>query len=40
MFLAVLAANNAATVANITGATDVAIQTNVDDHIDLFADGG
>ncbi len=40
MFLAVLAANNAVSVVNITGATDAAIQANVDDHIDLFADGG
>lgn len=39
MFWAVLAANNAATVAAITGASDAAIQTNVDDHVDLFADG-
>lgn len=40
MFWAVLAANSDATVAQITGATDIAIQTNVDDHVDLFADGG
>ena len=39
MFMAILAANSAATVANIQSATDAAIQTNVDDHIDLFADG-
>ena len=39
MFMAILAANSAATVANIQNATDVAIQGNVDDHIDLFADG-
>ena len=40
MFWAVLAANNGAAVGAITGASDAAIQTNVDDHIDLFADGG
>ena len=35
---AVLAANNAATVAQITGATDVSIQTNVNAVVDdLFA---
>ena len=39
MFMAILAANAAADVAVIQAATDVAIQTNVDDHIDLFADG-
>lgn len=39
MFMAVLAANKDASVAQIEGATDAAIQTNVDDHIDLFADG-
>lgn len=39
MFWSVLAANSAASVATITGATDAAIQTNVNDHIDLFADG-
>lgn len=39
MFMAILAANAAATVAVIQAATDAAIQTNVDDHIDLFADG-
>lgn len=39
MLLAVLAANNMATIANIISATDTAIQINVDDHIDLFADG-
>lgn len=39
MFMAILAANVAADVAVIQAATDVAIQTNVDDHIDLFADG-
>ena len=36
---AVLAANKAATVGNISGAADSAIQTNVDDVIDNFADG-
>ena len=35
----VLAANRAATVANIISAADSAIQTNVDDAIDDFADG-
>ncbi len=35
----VLVANKAATTANIIGATDSAIQTNVDDVIDDFADG-
>lgn len=39
MFMAVLAANSDASVAQIQGASDAAIQTNVDDHIDLFADG-
>lgn len=39
MFWAVLAANSAASLETITGASDSAIQTNVDDHIDLFADG-
>lgn len=36
---AVLAANKAATVTNIIGATDSAIQTNIDGVIDNFADG-
>ena len=36
---AVLTANKTATVANIIGAADSAIQTNVDDVIDNFADG-
>ena len=36
---AVLAANKAATVTNIIGASDAAIQTNVEDVIDNFADG-
>lgn len=39
MFMAVLAANRDATVEQILGASDAAIQTNVDDHVDLFADG-
>ena len=39
MFMAILAANESATVVVIQSATDAAIQTNVDDHIDLFADG-
>lgn len=39
MYMSVLAANKDASVAQITGASDTAIQTNVDDHIDLFADG-
>jgi hypothetical protein len=39
MFSAILAANSASDVAVIQAATDAAIQTNVDDHIDLFADG-
>lgn len=39
MFMAILAANSGLTKAAIQGATDSAIQTNVDDHIDLFADG-
>jgi len=37
MLWAVLAANKDATIANITGATDAAIQTNIDDAVDLFA---
>ena len=40
MFMAVLAANHDLTTAQITGASDEAIQTNVDNHIDLFATGG
>ena len=36
---AVLAANRAATVAQIQAAADTAVQTNVDDTVDLFADG-
>jgi len=39
MFMAVLAANSEFTVVQITGASDAAIQANVDAHIDLFADG-
>ena len=39
MFMAILAANSAASVAQIQGASDEAIQANVDDHVDLFADG-
>ncbi len=35
----VLAANKTATVGNISGASDTAIQTNVDAVIDYFADG-
>ena len=39
MFMAILAANAATDVAVIQSATDVAVQTNVDDHVDLFATG-
>ena len=39
MYWAVLAANNDAEVAVILAATDAAIQTNVDEHVDLFAIG-
>ena len=39
MYWALLAANNENTVAQITGASDTAIQVAVDDHIDLFATG-
>ena len=39
MFMAVLSANADITVAQIQGASDTAIQANVDEHIDLFADG-
>lgn len=39
MFMAVLAANKDATVAQILGASDAAIQANVDAHVDLFATG-
>jgi hypothetical protein len=34
IYRAVIAANKGATVANITGASDAAIQTNVDDAVD------
>ncbi len=37
MFWALIAANEAADVAQITGATDAAILANVEAHIDLFA---
>jgi len=39
MLMALLAANKDASVASITGATDSAIQTKVDDAVDVFADG-
>ena len=39
MFMAILAANSDLTIAQIQGASDAAIQTNVDNHVDLFADG-
>lgn len=39
MTFAALAANNAATVAQIQSATDAAIQTIVNSHINLFATG-
>lgn len=39
MFMAILAANKDATVAQIQGASDAAIQANVDNHVDLFATG-
>ena len=39
MFMAILAANSGSPVSAIQNADDAAIQTNVDDHIDLFADG-
>ena len=39
MYWALLAANKDTTVANIEGATDAAIQSAVDDHVDLFATG-
>lgn len=39
MFMAVLAANAEHTVEQIRGASDAAIQTNVDAHVDLFATG-
>lgn len=39
MFMAVLAANAEHTVEQIQGASDEAIQANVDAHVDLFATG-
>lgn len=39
MFMAVLAANKDHTVVQIRGATDEAIQVNVNAHVDLFAMG-
>ena len=39
MFMAVLAANSDATITAIQDATDEQIQTNVDNHVDLFATG-
>lgn len=39
MQIAVIAANESATPAQITGATDAAIQNNVNVLVDLFADG-
>jgi hypothetical protein len=39
LFWAVLAANKDATAAQITGATDAAVQANVDAAVDLFATG-
>ncbi len=39
MLSAVIAQNNATSIANITGASDAAIQTNVDAVVDTFADG-
>ena len=39
MFVAVLAANSELAVEQIQGASDAQIQANVDDCIDLFADG-
>lgn len=39
MLAALLAANKDATVAQITGATDTAIQAKVDAAVDVFADG-
>lgn len=39
MFMAVLAANSGFTIAQIQAATDEQIQTDVDDHVDLFATG-
>ena len=39
MLMALLAANQEATVAAITGATDAVIQAKVDAAVDVFADG-
>ena len=39
VYFAILAANKDKTVAQITGAADTAIQTNVDAAVDLFAQG-
>jgi hypothetical protein len=39
MFMAVLAANEGVSVGQIQSASDVQIQTNINDHIDLFATG-
>ena len=39
MYMAILAANSDLSVAQIQGASDSAIQANINDHIDLFADG-
>ena len=39
MYMAILAANSGAPVSAIQNATDAAIQANVNDHINLFADG-
>lgn len=40
MYWALLAANKDATIESIQGATDAAIQSQVEVHIDLFATGG
>lgn len=39
MLWAVVSANSGQTIANIQGASDVSIQTNVDAVVDIFADG-
>ena len=39
MLMAVLAANKSASISEITGAADTAIQANVDSIIDIFATG-
>ena len=39
MVMAILAANKGLSVAAVTGATDAALQTNVDAVVDLFATG-